>query len=290
MSLGDALNRVKQARNDGQFLHPLLTEGLESVEEKELFPDMWLGPSRLPELCIRAYTIAWRLGLPLVRQFDAQSKWNMDAGTALHTMFQDQWLGPLGWLYGGWECPTCLCRMGCGKEHVATVETAIACPEKCPSCGNEPGWRSNFRYVEPTCIDPILRVRGFTDGLLRLPAQPEELFDLKTTGDLKWVRDAPRINDVTQLNWYLDMAGMTRGRIVYVSRGAKKFEDAMVEHVVYLDADLMKQEKEKVRGLREALKAPKSEPSVPACQYGGRGTYGPCDCTQLDLAWARHGP
>ena len=290
MSLGDTLGRIKQARSDGAFLHPLLTEGLDSVEEKELGPDMWLGPSRLPELCVRAYAIAWRLGLPMIRETDAQSRWNMDTGTAFHTMFQDQWLGPMGFLKGGWECPKCLHTVGLEEDNTVSVPSAVHYPEACANCDHVPEWRSGFRYIEPTCADSILRVRGFADGILDLPAQPEELFDLKSTGDLKWVREQPRKNDVIQLNWYLDMSGMTRGRLVYVCRGAKKFEDAIVEHVVYLDAGLMKQEKEKVHALREALQAPKSEPSLPTCPYGGRGTYGPCDCADLDLAWARHGP
>lgn len=285
MSIGRTINRVRDARKQNTSFHEALMGSLHSVREKELTPDFWIGPSRLPELCPRAYTIAWRLGVPFVDQFDPDSRWRMDLGTGIHTIFQELWTGPQGWLLGKWTC------RGCRHEHgEATIKGAVRCPKECAGCGLVPGYRTEFEYGEIFLSDPELRVRGYTDGLGQLPAQPAELWDVKSTGDLRYVRQAPRKNDATQLQMYLDMAKMKRGRLIYIDRTAKKIEDAIAEHVVLYDGAVVQEMKERIRVLREALEAPKEEPGLPACPNGGSGTYGPCQCKELDLAWTAHGP
>jgi hypothetical protein len=285
MSLGSAIRRVRKARASNTSLSEALAVSLHQVKEKVLTPDFWIGPSRLPELCPRAYTIAWRLGVPFVDQFDADARWRMDLGTGIHQVMQELWLGPAGWLLGAWDCPKCH-----HKHGTATIKGAVRCPKKCEACDHVPGFRTHFTYDEIQLRDEEYRIRGFTDGLGQLPAQPSEIWDVKSTGAIRYVRSAPRENDVKQLQIYMDMAGVHRGRLIYVDRMAKKFEGALVEHVVPYDESIVKAMKEKVRVLREALKAPKSEPSLPTCPNGGAGTYGPCPCKELDSAWTAHGP
>lgn len=285
MSLANTIRRVRDARQETTSFHEALMGSLHSVREKELTEDFWIGPSRLPELCPRAYTIAWRLGVPFIDEFDGDSRWRMDLGTGIHTVFQELWTGPQGWLLGEWTCRKCR-----HKHGEPTIKGAVRCPEQCEECGHVPGYRTEFEYGEIYLFDAEYRIRGYTDGLGQLPAQPAELWDVKSTGDLRYVRKAPRKNDVKQLQMYLDMAKVKRGRLIYIDRTAKKIENAIAEHVVPYDRSIVQEMKEKVSVLREALKAPKTEPSLPACPNGGAGTYGPCPCKELDLAWAAHGP
>jgi hypothetical protein len=198
---------------------------------------------------------------------------------------QELWFGPAGWILGGWTCRVCHTQHG-----KPTIEGAITCPESCRGCGASGGFREEFRYDEIRLENDVLGIRGFTDALARIAPRPAELWDIKSTGSLRYVKKEPRVNDVKQLYLYLDMAGMKRGRLIYVDRTAKKFVDGIVEHEVVLDEVAVRKMKETVREFREALSKDKSEQSLPTCPNGGVGSYGPCQCKGLDRAWASHGP
>jgi hypothetical protein len=299
MGLGDLIREVRTVREHGKFLLPHLVSQLYTRREITLRQDMWFSPSQLSHMCPRTYAIAWKLGLPLVDEVLPTGRWYMDVGTAMHMLIQDIWGGEGDWLEGGWKCNVCghtygidpddkvpAVSHGVSEPDKVTVKSAVRKPKRCDGCGMTPGWRRDFVYVEPLLYDLDLKVAGWTDGILVLPGQPAELFDIKTTGNLYWVRDKPNEDHVTQLSWYLDMAGMKRGRIIYVDRTAKKLENAIVEHPFFLDQRLMTKQKEQVRGLRKVFQAPKAEPSIPACPNGGSGPWGPCSCRDLEDAWA----
>lgn len=302
MGLGDLIREVKQVRERGVFLLPLLVEQLYQRREIHLKQDMWFSPSQIAHMCPRAYAIAWKMNLPLVDEFMPDNKWWMDLGTAMHMLMQDLWGGDGGWLLGGWKCSECGHRHGIdpddkvravshGEEEPdkVTVKSAIYKPKECEGCGMRPAWRRDFTYIEPLLYDLELRVAGWCDGLMTLPGQPMESIDFKTTMSPYWVRKEPNRDHVKQLSWYMDMAGISRGRIIYIDRTAKKLEDAIIEHPFHLDKQLMAEQREMVRGVREVFKAPKEEPSIPTCPDGGRGPFGPCDCAELEDIWKTHG-
>ena len=275
----------------GRWLHPLMMEDLCHTEDKPLYPEMWFSPSVISVFCPRAWTIAYREGLGLVDRLGPDNRWWMDTGTALHSMLQEKWLGPSGRIRGGWKCHDCGHVHGVDpddkvqvfshrKEHrdKVTISSAIHMPGECEACGMVPDWRWGFVYVEPLLYDLDLRVAGWTDGILDLPGQPPELVDFKVVGELKWVTSNPKPEHVIQLTWYLDMAGLPRGRIVYIDRTAKHLADAIKEHIVFHDEKVIQKEKEKVRALREALKD--EEAPLPDCPHGGKLPWGPCDCAR----------
>ena len=302
MGLGDLIREVKQVRDRGAFLLPVLVEQLYERNEIHLREDMWFSPSQLSHMCPRAYAMAWKMDLPLVNEFMPDNKWWMDFGTAMHMLMQDIWGGDGGWLEGGWQCTECGHKHGIDPDDnveavshgtkepdKVTIKSAIRKPERCEKCGMKPGWRRDLTYVEPMLYDLDLKVCGWCDGIMILPGQPAELIDFKTTASPYWIKKKPNIQHVKQLSWYLDMAGMTRGRIIYIDRTAKLLEDAIIEHSFFLDRKMMAEQKEMVRGVRKVFQAPKSEPSIPACPDGGRGPFGPCDCSELEHLWAAHG-
>lgn len=271
-------------------------------------PKSWLGVSRIPTLCPRALVLANRLKVQLVDDIDLKGRWRMDRGTAMHVVVQELWLGPMGFLLGGWQCPRCCYvhgAVGTQEEQdgktMPTVswKSAVPMPAGCERCGCENGKWTRFRFVEPEFRDSELLVQGRSDGILHIPPNAEEVIDLKTVETLDKsytrrdgtiipsVRDAPRKEHVQQLQWYLDAGGFRSGRILYLHPGADSVETAMAEHQVAYDPYYMHAEKEKVRGLRQALEE-EARP-VPPCPYDGAGPYGQCPCVDVAVLWASSG-
>jgi len=239
-------------------------------------------------MCERAMVLAWRLKVQMVDERTIEDRWFADRGTYLHKMFQDQWLGPMKMLMGGWQCPHCGHLHTADGESEVTFDNAILCPDRCESCKKEidPRWEP-MRFHEPWCRNHDVLVRGPCDGLLVLPYGGVEILDLKTVKNVSGVKRAPRDDHVKQLHWYMDPHGVRKGRIVYMDPGAKSFSTAIVEHIVNFDHELAHREKERVVGLRETLKDESRRP--PACRRGGQSPYGPCECVQLEGLCARRG-
>ena len=303
----DIFKAVREAREEKGSLVPMLVESLVRSDLKAPpGPKSWLGVSRGPTLCPRAMVMAHRLKVQLVDEVDLKGRWNMDRGTGLHVVVQELWLGPMGFLLGGWQCPRCAHIHG-GVEGddrdglvVTTVTflSAVPMPEECEKCRLQNGKWHRFRFIEPEFRDGRLLVSGKCDGLLHMAPNPIEILDLKTTGTdfdknytlrdgtyIPSLREAPRKNDVGQLQWYLDAANLNTGRLLYLNPGADSVETAMVEHKVAFDPVYMHGQKEKMRGLREALEE-ESRP-VPACPYEGAGPYGgECSCVEVAVLWA----
>jgi len=286
-------------KREPQWVATLVAESLVSTREVQVSPGMWLSPSVLSSWCPRAWVMAYRMGVPLLDELGPDNRWWMDGGTALHRMFQEQWLAPTGVIKGGWRCPACARVMGIdleddvlvrshGNDIVAkvTVGAAISHPGSCLFCGYKPNWHASFSYVEPLLYDSELLVCGWTDGLLDWGDDDQELWDLKTkvsSDSMGWIREAPDGHHVCQLNWYMGMAGVEYGRIVYFDSSAKHLAGAFVEHLVEYDPQLMAKEKEKVIAFREAAENPES--SLPACPNGGETRFGPCTCRELSRSW-----
>jgi len=108
VGIGTLFDDIREERQSNEWLLPILMENLGSRREVDApGPDTWFNASKAPTLCPRALVMASRMKVPLVDESDAQGRWRMDKGTALHAVVQERWLGPLGWLLGGWRCPAC---------------------------------------------------------------------------------------------------------------------------------------------------------------------------------------
>lgn len=303
MGIGDVMRNLRELREERRDVIPLLVEHLHANEVKKVpGPKDYFGISRLGTWCPRSHVIAHRLDLPLVNEIDPKGFWRMDRGTGMHLVIQEMWLGPMGFLLGGWKCsrPGCAHLHGSMDQKVVTFDSAVAMPDACVACGEKNGKWTRFHFVEPVVqFDEGLWLRGQVDGLLQLPPHPMEVMDIKTSMNLDKgyfrdgkstpsLREAPKQDHIVQLHWYMEAGRFKQGRLLYVNPQAEELHDALVEHVIPFDPALMFREKEKIRALREALED-ETRP-VPACPYGGVGPYGECPCVEVEVLWARSGP
>ena len=299
--IGDIFDHVRKERKAHEFLLPQLLEKLQSQRDVDLpGPNDWLSASKVPLWCPRHHVICHRLKARMYSADDAQGRWRMDRGTAMHIVVQEMWLGPRGWLKGGWKCCECARVHTSDMAPEVTISNSIRMPSSCIECGFEPNHFDRFGYEEPWVKDDIARVRGRIDGLLAMPVCAEEVLDIKVTSSFKWearqgvpgdrsydLREAPHQHHVTQLHWYMGPEKIRRGRLLYIDPGAKRLDRAIVEHRVEFDPKLFHAEREKIRGLREALKDP-SRP-VPACPHGRRSPFGDCACVEVEDVWVGDG-
>lgn len=290
MSLGDIIAAAREDLRENQWLHPMLMQKLCSHEVKKTpGPGDWISASKAPTWCPRNHVIAYRLGLEMVDDIDADGHWRMDKGSAIHSVLQDYWLGPMGVLKGGWKCYQCARIMHAGEGDKVTPETAVRMPKECWYCGFQPNRWDRLSFVEPWCYYDKwgIKVRGRTDGVIVLPPYPDEILDIKSTGSLRFVLEEPRDGDVKQVHWYMASCDIKRARLFYIDPGAKELAGAVVEHQVFFDEHLFQAEKEKMIGLQKALL--EAEEEVPDCPYGGEGPFGPCACTEVEVLWSSHG-
>ena len=270
-------------------------------QEIAVSADMWFSPSQLASMCHRAYALAAYKSLPIVKEFDVNARWRMDLGTGGHSVAQELWAGPTGILLGGWQCPVCgkvdgatylkepIYWRGGMRSQVVTLKTAIPCPEKCRFCSFRPSSAGHFAFVEPLLYDEYYQVSGKCDGFLHPSIDAYEIVDFKFTSTLYHVRRAPYFQHVVQLSWYMWMAKVYRGRIIYIDRTAKKFRDAWVEHSIEFDDYFMDSERRMLNDLRNCIKEReifqdwKENPRFPICRNGGKSPYGgPCECVALE--------
>lgn len=299
--IGDIIRKIREARKSHEWMLPVLLEELGTSREVSVpGPRDWLSASKVPGHCPRAHVMGYRMGVKLVDTWDAQKRWNADKGTAIHIVVQEMWLGPRGWLRGGWKCFECARVHTRDMAPEVTPENSIPAPNQCIECGFEPNVFDRFGYVEPWIKDTVARIRGRTDGIIEMPACPEEILDIKSTGSFKWnarrnipgdkswdLREAPKKEHVQQLHLYMGPSRIRNGRLLYINPGEKQLHKAIIEHKIEFDPGIWHQEREKIIGLRKALED-KTRP-VPCCPYGGFGTYGDCACIEMEGLWARHG-
>ena len=290
MTFREVFDEIQQARKDNEWLLPILLEEMATSREVPAPKhDSWFSVSKVPATCPRAIIMIAQMGIPMSDSIEARNRWHMDRGSAMHSAFQERWLGPMGWLKGGWTCPMCgYMHGGVGQNRwTVRLDNAVKLPEKCQRCKTKWNRFEPFGFVEPYCEHPEpLWVKGRNDGFLCLPGRTIEIMDLKTTTRIDLVKRAPRPGDVEQVQWYLEREKLAQGRLIYVNPGAKEIEDGLVEHLVIFDPKLMHQQKEKVLGIRKAIKD-RSRP--PHCPTDRKGTYGECDCVEVEKLWRSSG-
>lgn len=288
----DVYEEIVEKRIETNDLLPMLIENLHSVETKPAPGlDDYISISRAPTWCPRNHVIAYRMGIDMVSEFDAQGRWYMDRGHGMHHVFQELWLGPMRMLKGGWACSECGHRHGVSESGEATPESAVLLPEECEECGSSPGKWRRWRFIEPRVKDEEFKLIGQMDGIFHHPPHKDEVCDLKTltkSGMERVKKAGPRDKDVLQLNWYLHTAGYRRGRLVYMNIGETFIESIMAEFQIEYDPKLLWKEQEKFRGLRKALKDEKRR--LPPCPHDRALPWGPCPCAEAEIVWDAHGP
>lgn len=298
--VGEQIDSVESG--DPWAIIPHVFATVPRTKETRITPEMWLGPSTVSGMCPKAFVLAAKMGVPLIKHEKLQNKWTMDRGTFLHELLQNFWFGRSGMILGGWKCDDCghihgidiedSTPVGDGHEgdeeytDKVTLRSAIPMPVECEKCGMRRRWRHGFTYVEPMVYDLGLRVSGYVDGIIRVPDTGMlEIMDIKGTSKKALAalkRRGPYLEHVKQVSWYSSMMGLKKGRILYVARDEEDVSKAFLEKPVELDEKLIAQEKENLRAIREEAK--KDEPRIPPCPHGGHRPWGPCECAGLEAA------
>lgn len=170
-------------------------------------------PSELYGLCIRRMIFSKLLPVG-GGSIEPQLRRIFDNGTALHSWYQNRYLGPMRVLYGSWKCKLC------GKT---TEGFMPAMP--CDKCGGN-GWR----YVETGVKHEELGIIGHYDGELRINDK-RYLLEMKTTSAFDRLSKKPSDAHIYQTQIYMWLSGIPFGLILYID----KFRSRLKEHVFPFD-------------------------------------------------------
>lgn len=229
-------------------------------------------PSSLasPNWCPRAGVLGRMHGIKV----DPLDKTNtldriLDIGTWVHRGYQEDYLGPMGILWGNWRCSRCYavvegfmprdpcpqcqwteeatdgldltpdaCRDACGYPDKANARNPVEVEQR-GGCGQCQKW-GTWQYLELRVEIPELGIRGRIDGLLALEpfGEPEIVWDLKTKnkrgfGPIKAV--GPGDKDKKQLMMYMKALNKKRGLLTYAEKdasGLAEFEIAYDESFI----------------------------------------------------------
>jgi len=213
---------------------PQLSNAVRAWIKYEREPDYRLPgihPSGLGNFCLREQVykvIAIKAGdkVPSVRP-SPETQMIFEAGHATHLWWQSRILGPMGILYGRWEC------FSCSAVH-GTNDDIIKMPKKCDSCGapQDDIWFKEERIQIPAhvvlnCEEEDLteqehahyRVVGHCDGEIRLVNGKRYIAELKSQN--KWnhpKRTEPNRAHMIQGLVYAHAKGVDGVMVIYVNK------------------------------------------------------------------------
>lgn len=148
-----------------------------------------------------------------------------DSGTSCHEWWQNRYLGPMGILFGDWECSCCkrvvrgtMPKEPCKTKHTLTPEGGRTTGEpKTKTCKD---LRAQWRFKEVRLEFEVNRIPlvGYSDGILKL--SQDTLLEIKTLEGDPW-KDLTkaRKRDVLQAEIYSFIWGVRRILMLYIDRG-----------------------------------------------------------------------
>lgn len=147
-------------------------------------------------------------------------------GDKIHSRFQDTF-ADMNILYGLWECKSCGIILGEDNRPYG-----IKRPDVCLSCGKEAG----FEYKEIDIEVPELRLKGRTDGIIKISDDSEmQIVDFKSCGGYSFgeieKKKQPDKSHIIQINAYLWLFNLESAYIFYENR------DKLVHKEFYVKKD-----------------------------------------------------
>lgn len=220
-------------------------------------------------------------------------------GTGIHTALQDHLLAP--YLVGAWRCNGCskLYRHEDGDVLIRRPKRCTS--KKCPNSNWEEDVVNNwhlpgFSYIEREIKHSQPHLVCHVDGLISMDttadvvniADPSlEVLEIKSSGSKSWdslyKSGEPVPAHMYQLQMYMGLLGVKRGRLLYVNKGGYTMGNMFLEFEVVLDPEEHEQRMQRLHALH--LAAAKSDP---------RGLYRACDseecarskaCAVSGLCW-----
>jgi hypothetical protein len=181
----------------------------------------------LPHYCIKKEVFRRILG-NRVENPEPELHLIFDVGTTMHWWFQNRYFGPMGLLYGEWECQRCheIVNGVMPKEpcQCRWQESGVACKEKCVghgmTCGVCRVGKGSWVYREPELtlkLDDKNNIVGHADGILLLGTK--KVLEMKTMSKTEWEKlSGGKPEHITQINMIMGLAHLTEGILLYISK------------------------------------------------------------------------
>lgn len=216
--------------------------------QDETWREFWLYASSAHDWCPRLSALETLFAETDAKQvIESELLWLFDQGHAYHDMFQQKILPclPDGVFQGSWQRTVID-----PKDFSLRVESPTWKVPDLPDREIVRGWGprpegDGWRYVESKVRFKRERIVVKVDGILNWPDAPGEVLEIKT--EKMEARDSlnpslggmPREKHVIQANLGMAATGLTRGRLLYVFKGAPDLRTALVEHVLERDDALI---------------------------------------------------
>lgn len=243
MGLADLL---RDATTGSGSLLPQIEQGFARYGQKPpLTNSSYLRASGIPNLCPREEVLCAVEDITRPDDIDAGLNLTFLHGTALHWGVQNHLLGPLGVLYGTWECLSCKKKFGEQQEGVRAEDWSVPRPKVC-DCGHK-----DFNYVEASFVDHDLRLTGHSDGFLVLPGLPGMgILEVKSIGSryAKEIKVAPQLAHMIQAHVYMMFTGFKWGKILYWQKGEAGL-GALIEHHIDRDEETIRRIQDTIRSV-----------------------------------------
>ena len=239
---------LSAASGTGSLL-PIIEQSFARAEiKKPLTPKDYLRASGIPMLCAREEVLCSKNQITRPNDIDAGLNLTFLNGTALHWAVQNKLLGPMGVLYGTWQCEDCAKLYGVRPKDATDLQWALPMPKVCSAKGCK---SIEFKYVEPAFVDHDLRLTGHTDGFLTIPGLPGMgILEIKSVGPryAREVKVAPQIGHLVQAHIYMMFSGLRWAKIFYWLK-AEAGMSMLQEHHVDRDEEIITRVQDLIRSI-----------------------------------------
>jgi|GEM_PF-5879724 len=294
--------RFKAPKGSGSLPESLLSHMIGPILEGHNWKlenrESGLHCSQMSDFCPRRGVLSTLFPIDDAQNVDPLTRLRFDTGRALHSLFQNYYLGPSGILVGAWKCSRCgrivgdyaagklvpmpVNTCGCGmrpkrlKSWKAAVSPTDPKASWCKACIWPSKWPldrhcqlcylgNGWVYQEPMVKDAVWGLVGHCDGVLRLSGG-DMLLELKTIGPKGYPKlTKPFAAHEVQAQLYMHYMGIHQMLFVYIDK-ANTTPDFLKEYVLAYDPSVVEEVLAKVRLYWRSLAEDSLPPRNPFCE------------------------
>lgn len=250
--------------------------------------------SQIPNMCLRKEVYRHLSQSVEVPVANTMMRKIFDAGHAIHSYWQNRYLGPSNVLYGTWKCVRCEgetyghmpkdpCKQ-CGwhkplKSNSKFKAGVAPCANTCIWKGGYNAYGrdcrmcklglGNYEYREPRLLykidgDPEMEIRGYCDGMAKIQ-ENQYVLEMKSKGHSGFSKvRKPDKDHVEQCNLALGILkrnkiwGCKSGLVVYICKSTNNIKSFEVP----FDEKMFEKSLDKVRKVVKAVRALRSNPEL----------------------------
>jgi len=266
MSFADVVNSVMQTQSGGTVFTDQLVNFLKNREDTYA-QDTYFHVSHLYYMCPRQEVLKRIIPAALLKEdLDVKMKAKFDIGHALHAWYQNEYMGPMGTLYGSWAC------IRCGDVQEGFMPKGV-----CDACGAGKKGRKNYKlsprweYVETPVLSVEWNIKGKSDGIVIVNGN-RHVVDLKTCDpELFKKMTKPWYAALYQVQIYMWLLDIKKGVVVYIDKSSNT-DTPVKEFPVEYSIQTINDAQSKITDFRLAQETR----ILPACRCGKSKFSAPC--------------